>query len=219
MKLALAAAAIMSGLVASNVAAQDAAPAAPTHHLTYGVPDWKTAVPEKAAEYKSFRAIVLTNPTYSDDEKAAKIAAKYTSIRNTLRSERVSLYEAVSEVKGVGNSATKGSSGGSAKKSDAECIGGNKPQMYTKAEWAKGAYKSGDDHADTGVIATGLAVDPIGIVTPDGSLVCAIALKQSGKGRKVSYSEATFKIRPAHISSMVEEELPALMYAISTTPF
>lgn len=203
---------------AVSASAQEVAPPSPAHHVTYGVVDWKTPVPEKAAEFKTFRVIVLSNPNYSDDEKAAKIAAKYAAIRSELRNQRVGLYEAVSEVRTVGNSVTKGSSGGSSKTSDAECVGAAKPNMFTRSDWARGAYKSGGDDAGPGVIASGLAVDPAGIVINDGNLVCAISLKQSGKGRKVSYSEATFRIRPANVQSMVDEEMTALMYAISSTP-
>lgn len=207
---------LLAGL--SSGALADTPPPDPTFHTTYGVVDWRDSVTEKAAEYKTYRIIVLSNATYSDDEKAAKIARKFTEIREAVRADRTQAYSAFSEVRGVGNSATKGSSGGDAKKVDAKCIGASKEQMYTKPEWARGAYKSGDEVAEATVIATGQAVGPNDIVSSDGSQVCAIALKQSGKGRKISYSEATFRIRPAHIKAIVDTELTSIMYAISNTP-
>jgi hypothetical protein len=191
--------------------AQEKAPPDAAHHNSYGVSDWRNSVPERAVEFKTFRTIVLTNPTYSDDEKAAKIASKFRAIRDAVRKERVALYEAISETRGVGNSAS-----GRGKTSDAECIGGTKSNMYTKPEWAQGAYKSGSDEANVSLLSTGLAAGDI--VNPDGSLVCAIKLKQSGSGRKVSYSQAVFRVRPEHIKKMVDEELSSLMFAISNTP-
>ncbi len=201
-----------------TVAVAQTVPPAPIYHTLYGVGDWREDVPERAAEYKNFRLIVLSNNTYSDDEKAAKIAAKYAAIRDALRTKRRDAYAAISEVRGVGNSATKGSSGGSAVESDAKCIGPSKEGMFTQAAWARGAYKSGDEEAGPNVIASGVGVNPAELVSANGASVCAIRLKQAGKGRKVAYSEATFKIRPEHINGIVDAELLATMYAITNTP-
>ena len=201
-----------------SVASARTTPSDPTFHAAYGVADWRDMATEKAAEYKNYRIIILANTTYSDDEKAAKIARKYTQIRDAVRKNRTEIYQGVSELRGVGNSATKGSSGGNPKKSAAKWIGGSKEQTYTTAEWARGAYKSGDVDANANVIATGTAVDSKALVSADGSQVCAIALKQSSKGRKVSYSEATFRIRPERIKVIVDTELTSIMYAISNTP-
>ncbi|WP_323816409.1 hypothetical protein [Cellvibrio sp. NN19] len=200
-----------------NVSAESP-PVEPTYHVTYGISDWRELVPERAAEYKNFRVIVLSNTSYSDDEKAAKIARKYTEIRDFVKNARTEAYSNVSEVRGVGNSATKGSSGGSPKKVDAKCTGASKSNMYTKPEWAKGAYKSGDEPANEQILNNGSRVNSTDIVKNNGTEVCAIALKQSGKGRKVSYSEATFRIHPDYIKVMVDAEVLAMMYDISHTP-
>jgi hypothetical protein len=201
-------------LAAIAVAAlADTPPPDPTFHITYGVADWRDSTTQRAAEYKTYRTIILTNTTYSDDEKAAKIARKFTEIRDAVRTERTDAYSAVSEVRGVGNSAT-----GRGATSAAKCISGSKPDMYTKPEWARGAYKSGGDTADAPILATGTPVGQNDIVTAGGSQVCAIALRQSGSGRKVSYSEATFRIRPERVKTIVDTELTSIMYAVSNTP-
>ena len=199
-------------------ASADSPPPDPTFHLTYEASDWRELVPEKAAAYKNYRVIILGNPNYTDDEKAAKIARKYGEIRDEVRKSRLDAYSAISELVGVGNSATKGSSGGDPKKVDAKCAGASKEHMYTTPAWARGAYKSGDDAADANVISSGNPVNANEIVLANGSQVCAVKLKQSGKGRKVSYSEATFHIRPEQIKKIVEAELLSLMYAITNTP-
>jgi hypothetical protein len=200
-----------------NVSAESP-PVAPTYHVTYGISDWRELVPERAAEYKNFRVIVLSNTSYSDDEKATKIARKYTEIRDFVKNARTEAYSKVSELRGVGNSATKGSSGGSPKEVDAKCTRASKSNMYTRPEWAKGAYKSGEEPADAQILGNGSRVNSAEIVKSNGTEVCAIALKQSSKGRKVSYSEATFRIRPDHIKVMVDAEVLSMMYEISNTP-
>lgn len=202
----------------SGVMAQ-VAPPNPIYHTTYGVSDWREDIPERAAEYKTYRLIVLSNNAYSDDEKAAKIAGKYAAIRSELRAKRQAAYDAIHEVHGVGNSATKGGSGGSPVDVPAKCVGASKAQMYTQPAWARGAYKSGDEDAGPGIFASGVAVNSAELVHSNGAELCAIRLRQAGKGRKVAYSEATFKIRPELINAMTEAELLATMYAISNTPF
>lgn len=202
-----------------SFASADTAPQDPSFHEVYGVTSWREVVPEKAAEYKNYRLIVLSNASYSDDEKATKVAKKYSDIREAVKNIRTASYSSVSELIGIGNSATKGSSGGSPKEVDAKCAGSRKPNMYTTASWARGAYRSGDADPDPSIFfSNGNTVAPKDIVIEDGARVCAIALKQSGKGRKYSYSEATFRIRPTEIGKMVDGELPAIMFAISNTP-
>jgi len=211
-------AAALGASVLSSASA-DSPPPDTQFHTYYGVADWRDLVPEKASEYKTYRMIVLGNQTYSDDEKAAKIAKKYADIRSAVVSSRKEAYGTVSELRGVGNSATKGSSGGNPKKVDAKCTGASKEHMYTSAQWARGAYRSGGADANAQIFADGgLPVDPQALVADNGNVVCAIALKQSGKGRKYSYSEATFRIRPERIKAMVDAEALSMMYAISSTP-
>lgn len=197
----------------------ETAPPDPNFHELYNVESWRDIVPEKAAEYKNYRLIILSNSNYSDDEKAIKIAKKYSDIREAVKNSRTVSYKAIEELVGVGNSATKGSSGGSPKEVKAKCASASKPEMYTTAAWARGAYRSGDAQADASIFSNGgHLVDARTILAADGTQVCAIELKQSGKGRKYSYSEATFRIRPNQILKMVNDELPAIMFAISNTP-
>lgn len=195
----------------------DTPPPDPTYHTVYGATDWRELVPEKAAEYKNYRVIVLSNPNYTDDEKAAKIARKYAEIRDAVRASRQSVYADVSEVVGIGNSATNGSGNGPVTVG-AKCAGAAKPQMFTRPEWARGAYRSGTMPANADVLTSGNPVDPTGIVIDNGDRVCAIKLKQSGQGRKVAYSQATFHIRPEQIKTIVDAEVLSMMYAISGTP-
>ena len=207
--------AMLAGVVSGAFA--QTPPPDPTFHNIYGVSDWKELVPERAAEYKNYRLIVLGNPTYSDDEKAAKIARKYSEIREALRANRTEAYSTISELRGVGNSATNG--GGGPKSVDAKCISASMEQMYTKPEWARGVYKtSTSDHADARLFDGGTTVNATELVRDNGNQVCAIALKQSGKGRKASYSEATFRIRPERIRIFIDAEMLSMMYAISNTP-
>lgn len=208
--------ALLAGVV-SGAHAQSPPPNT-TFHTTYGVTDWQELIPEKAAEYRNYRLIVIGSTTYSDDEKAARIARKFEEIRTAVRASRTEAYTAISELRGIGNSATKGNSGGSPKVVEAKCIGGSKEQMYTKPEWARGSYKSGTDSAGPGVIASGPAVDPRILVRSGGAEVCAVRLKQSGEGRKVSYSEATFRIRPERIKAIVDAEMLSIMHVIFYTP-
>lgn len=191
----------------------------PGYHITYGVGDWRELVPEKRVEFQSYRTIVLTNPAIDDDEKARRIAAKFIAVQKDIQSVRTAAYEGVKKLEGVGNSCTKGSSGGSAKKCDAECRGSSLPDMYTTADWARGAYKSGDETASSVILASGNAVPTAEIVAGGGALICAIALKQSSKGRKVAWSEAEFRIRPGPISAMVGRELPVIMAEVAKSPF
>jgi len=201
------------------IAAPDTAPPDPNFHQIYGVASWLDVVPEKAAEYKTYRLIILGDTKYTPDEKSAMIAKKYAEIREAVRAIRIASYQEVTELIGVSNSATKGGSGGSPVKVDAKCAGAGKPNMYTTADWVRGAYRSGSANPDAKIFEDGRnRVDPKGIVIENGDRVCAIALKQSGAGRKYSYSEGKFRIRPAEITKMVAGELPAIMYAISNTP-
>ncbi|OJT27234.1 hypothetical protein BO221_04395 [Archangium sp. Cb G35] len=160
--------------------------------------------------------MVLSDAALSYEEKENRIAVRISQIRNEVRALRTTKYEAVRKTAGVGNSVTKDTSGGRSKTSDAECTGAGLPHMYTTPSLAQGAYKSGDDDATPAIISSsGIAVDPAGIVIEDGAKVCAIALKQSGKGRKVAYSKAVFQIRPARITAMVNDELALIMEEIS----
>lgn len=90
--------------------------------------------------------------------------------------------------------------------------------MYTEQSWAEGAYQSGDAEAGPAVLKSGNQVPNNQIVSADGSMICAIELKQSGKGRKVAYSEATFRIRPAAINALVAAEISMIMSEISKSP-
>lgn len=192
--------------------------AAQSTFATYGVADWQDVVPERRVEFQTFRTIVLTNSTISDDEKARRVAAKFIEVQEAVRKARLDAYGAVVDRVGIGNSATKGSSGGDPKVSDAKCRGANYPNMFTTPQWARGAYKSGNDDAGPNVLANGSAVNPAGIVTAGGEQVCAIRLKQSGRGRKVAWSEAEFRIKPEQIKALVDAELPLAMDQISRSP-
>lgn len=203
-------------VAASVIGSSATAQALPSHHRAYGVSDWQTYVPEREIEYKTYRMIVIANPSYSDEEKAAKIVAKYKDIQEEVRQARLAEYAAVTDVVGVGNSCTKGSSGGASKNCAAKCATSARPHMYTSGAWARGAWNSGDMPADARMLGQGNAVD--GQHIANESQVCAIALKQSGKGRKASYSEAIFKIKPNHIQTIIRDELPAIMKEITDTP-
>lgn len=189
----------------------------PEFHRIYNISDWRDLISERAAEYKNYRIIILSG-NYTDDEKARLIARKYKEISNDLAAQRTSSYKEVSETLGVGNSATKGHSQGGSVRSDQKCISATKPSMFTRPEWARGAYKSGNEDAGPGILSTGEMVPGVSIVSSDGTAVCAIALKQSGKGRKISYSEADFKIRDEQIKAMVDAEVVSMMREISNTP-
>lgn len=210
--------AIFMLLGAATNACADTPPADPTYHVIYGVDDWRGLVWSNSANYKNYRLIVLGDQTLSADEKAARIGGKVKEIERDIRAERTGVYDKKYLIARVGNSATKGGAGGSPKVVDAKCVGAPGPQMYTKPEWARGAYKSGDDDAGDNILVTGTAIGGHELVTPDGGSVCAIGLKQSGKGRKVSYSEAKFHILPGHIKTIVDAEVNAMMYAIVNTP-
>lgn len=187
-------------------------------HQIYKVADWRDIVPERRVEFQSYRTITISNGEIDDEEKARRISKKFATIQKEVKAERIAAYQGVSTVVGVGNSVTKGSSGGDSKTSDAECRGAPLPNMYTTPAWARGAYKSGSDDANAALFNSGLGVASSDIVAGGGVSVCAIKLKQSGKGRKVSYSEATFRIRPAYISSIVDQEMPRIMNDISKSP-
>lgn len=68
---------------------------------------------------------------------------------------------------------------------------------------ARGAYQTDDADAGPSILASGLAVAATEIVNPDWEAVCAIQLKRSGKGRKVAYSQAVFRIRLAATNAIV----------------
>ena len=193
-------------------------PALAQDFSTYGVTDWHTLVPEKRIEFQTYRTITLSNSTLDDEEKARRVAAKYAAMEKQVRETRTDAFKEVQETVGIGNSATKGSSGGDPKVVEAKCRGSDKPNMYTQPGWAKGAYQSGGADADARVLQTGGAVPSNQIVASNGAVVCAIRLKQSGKGRKVAYSEAVFRIRPGAIKSMVDAEVPQMMAEITKSP-
>lgn len=195
----------------------NAAPPPPTYHVTYQTSDWRVLVPENASIYKNYRMIILQTNDMSPDEKAEKIAKKYTEIQNKVEKSRRETYTNVNELVSVGNSVIKGSSGGGSKTVNAKCASPSKPQMYTKTEWARGAYKSGNEDATPAILSTGIAISPSSLVGNNGLRICAITLKQSGKGRKVAYSEATFRILPKHIDEIVNNEVLSIMYEVSNT--
>lgn len=199
--------ALLCGLTSANSQAP---------YETYHVSDWHDLVPQRRVEFQSYRTIVLSNGTLSDDEKARRIAAKFTELQNAVRADRLAAYEAVAESHGVGNSCTN--AGSSPKRCKSKCAGSNFPDMFTQASWAKGAYKSGGDPADARILRVGNPVAPASIVSPDGAQICAIELKQSGHGRKVSYSQAEFRIRPATIRKLVDAEVPLAMSEITKSP-
>lgn len=184
----------------------------PEHHKIYGVSDWRGDATAKAVEFKAYRTIVLTNPTYSDDEKAAKIAAKYIAIEKAERKERKAVYAAVSRTVKIGNSCTN--QGSSPKKCNAKCIGEPMPAMYTSLEWTQGWWGGDVEPENLKPDANKMGDDRVVADTH----VCAGALKQSGHGRKTSYAEGAFRIRPARIDQMVSEEMVPIMQIVSTTP-
>lgn len=192
--------------------------AAQSTFATYDVADWSDLIPEQRVNFQTYRSIIITDGTLSADQKAARVAAKYTEIEQAIRNTRRAAYEAVTRTYGVGNSATKGSSGGEPKEVDRKCRGADMPDMYVTADRVRGAYKSGSDDAGPGVIATGNAVGAADIIIDNGAQICAIGLKQSGKGRKVSYSEGEFRIRPSRITQIVNAEITPIMAEITKSP-
>lgn len=193
-------------------------PPRPVEHKQYGVEDWSADVTEKAVEFKSFRLIVIANPNLTDEEKARRIGDKLLAMRSEMKSKRKALYEKVERLAGIGNSITKGYSGPPTKESGAKCTAGPLPNLFTQPTWARGAARNGDAPADAGIFNTpGGLEDANRIVTPDGDKVCAVAVRKSGKGRQYSYSEATFRLRPAFIEKTIEAEARAWLYDISTT--
>lgn len=68
---------------------------------TYSAADWRDIVPSKRTEYQTYRTIVLTNPSLSDDEKAKRVSDKFVSVQNEVRTARVEAYKAVQRKIGV----------------------------------------------------------------------------------------------------------------------
>jgi hypothetical protein len=161
---------------------------------------------------------VIADPNLTVDQKAAMVTAKYNAVENDVRVLRTAAYSAVKRNVGVGNSCTKGSSGGDAKVCNAKCASAPLPDTVAIAASFRGAYKSGDETAGPEILDSGNPVAADGLILDNGATICALKLKQSGKGRKVSWSQADFAIREARIAQLVAEELATIMQAITRSP-
>lgn len=197
----------------SSVASQEFSGNYPKYHITYGVSDWREVANKRAVEFKVYRNLILNDQSYTSDEKARMISAKYSEIQNLARRERTSTYSAVSKFRSVENSCTNQSS--TPKECDEKCVSAPLPDMYTSLDLVQGWW-GGD-------------VTPPSSLKPNGNrmgndrvssnrYICAGKLKQSGKGRKTSYAEGKFRIRPEKITQIVNEEMVPIMYFVSTTP-
>ena len=181
----------------------------PEYHKTYDVPDWRQDASSAAVEYKTYWTIVMANPSYSDDDKAKKIAEKYSAIEKQVREKRKAEYSAVTRFAAVGNSCTNASS--STKNCAPNCVGEPLPAMYTSLAWVQGWWGGDVDPASLKPNANQMGDDRVSGDTH----ICAGKLKASGKGRKTSYAEGTFRIRPDRIDQIVNEEMVPVMSIVS----
>lgn len=196
-----------------------AAAATPTTGIAvYGVEDWQGLVPVRRVDFQSYRTATLADPTLSADEKARRITARFKGIEDEVRALRTKVYTAYERTIGIGNSATKGSGGGSPKVSNAKCTAADKPDMVVTDDRVRGAYRSGGQPAGPDLFASGTAIAPGSLIAAGGTQICAIRLKQSGKGRKVAYTEGRFRIRADRIAALVEEEVGVIMAEIGRSP-
>lgn len=189
------------------------APATPTAiepFVTYGLTDWRLLIPAYKNSYSNYRAIILADTSLSSEQKQERLEARYAEIQAGAEKARRAEYEKYREKSSAANSCTK--EGGSPKTCHAKCNAPSTVGLYTTADWARGAYVSGQMDADEKILSYGTAVGGTGVLV--GNAVCAVLLKQSGNGRKVSYSEAEYRIEPKVITNAVGTEVAAIMMQI-----
>jgi hypothetical protein len=188
----------------------------PKFHQYYGVADWQELVPNVQAEYQRYRQQVLQDSSLSDVLKVKNIGEKYDEIRHSLTYNRKSVYASFSEQHHVSNSAVKQGIWGVAK-AEPECLSPQKEELYTIAEWVRGAYQDSPPPSlvPSDILKTGIVVDSQQLMKNEGKTVCTAALKQKNKGRSIAYSEASFRILPQHINHIVNAEVSYMMQQIT----
>lgn len=187
----------------------------PKFHQYYGVVGWEELVPTVQQEYQRYRQEILQDASLPEVIKVKNIGEKYDEIRRALTYNRKSVYASFSEQYHVTNSVVKQGFWGAAT-SAPECLSPPKAELYTIAEWVKGAYQESNQNiAPQNILKTGISVDAQYLMKDDGKTLCTAALTQKHKGRSIAYSEASFRISPQHINHIVNTEVSYIMQQIT----
>jgi len=119
----------------------------------------------------------------------------------------------------VPHSCTKGSSGGTKYCQD-NCKSPKLPNMYTTKDWSKAVTVSGDRNINASLFLRRDArhKDTSRLIGRNGERICTADLQKSGRGKKVAFARATFRIRPYCIDAIVEAEAHSAMIYITKTP-
>lgn len=188
----------------------------PSSHDEYSIADWRHAITAARVQYQTFRSAVLADPEISYSEKVKLVTGKYDEIRSAFVANRAGLYKSYNEVISVPHSCTKGNSGGTKDCGD-KCASPAAKFLYTQASWATVASKDGSDKAGENLFKSGNIKDSSRYIG-NGNQICTPELKKSGKGRKVAFAKATFRLPAGKVDSFTASEADAFMHYVTKSP-
>lgn len=178
----------------------------------YNVSDWQLLIPSRLADFRFYKSAIFSSSDYSPERKHELVMNKYHEIEKEISALRTELYSNYSQTLTIGNSCTNEGRDAS-KNCRANCIRPSVMFLYAKPDWTSGAYASGYMPANSNIFnnSIGNTADIAETLISNGEEICAVKLKQSGIGRKVSFTQTTFKIRPNKIEDIVNWEMSKIM--------